>query len=109
MNSIPRLRAAIRKTVRGAAYPDDTMERALNTFFGDILCILTPQFLDMQSDGSLEAMYWSWERTALQFPEFEARLRQIMLNCKVYLPMALVADEPLEAKGNNVINMFQLH
>lgn len=107
MTLFPRLRAIIRATPRGQSYEAVTIEKAVDTFISDITCVLTPDYLSMQCDKTLETMYWSWERTAIKYPEFESRLRQIMTNTKVYLTLP---TEPVTAQEEtNVVSLFSVH
>lgn len=107
MTLFPRLRAIIRATPRGQGYEAVTIEKAVDTFISDITCVLTTNYLSMQSDKTLATLYWSWERTAIKYPEFETRLRQIMANTKVYL--ALPTEAVTVQEETNVVSLFTVH
>lgn len=103
---LPRLRAIIRQTVRGASYEQATINKALDTFITDMTHIVTENYLNMLSDETLENLYWSWERTAIKLPELELRIKQLMSSCRIYLPMPTDTVTPQEE--SNIVNLFAL-
>lgn len=107
MALLPRLRAIVRKTARGQGYTSELIENTLRTFLDDMTCVVTTNYLLMQSDEALEALYWTWERTAIKYPEFQSRLKQIMVNSRIYL--AMPKEEPTQQEENNIVNLFTTH
>lgn len=107
MNLSSRLRAIIRKTGRGASYENTTIKKALETFVSDMSHIVTERYLNMLSDETLENLYWSWERTAIQLPEYESRIKHLMSGCKIYLSIPN-ADLVKPQEESNIVNLFAL-
>lgn len=104
---LSKLRAVLRKTPRGANYSDETMSKALDTFISDMTCVVTLNYLKMQSEDSLSAIYFSWERTAIKYQDFEVRLKHLLSNTKIYVALPVAEITPEEE--SNVISIFTVH
>lgn len=104
---LTKLKALIRVTPKGRSYESALLDRIAQTFLTDMCCVVTTSFLAKQDDTSLTNIYWAWERTAIKFPEFEARIQQLMTNTKILL--ILPTEEATPTEETNVVNLFQVH
>lgn len=61
-----RLRAIIRKTKRGNAYSDGSLNNAITVFTDDLLQFISIEILEDMPDSTLYSTYLAWETMAIK-------------------------------------------
>ncbi len=101
-----RLRAIIRKTKRGNAYSDGSLNNAIKVFTDDILQFISIEILDDMPDSTLYSTYLAWETMAIKHQDPEQRIKHIRKGMKIILMPSLVESEDEPAETTNIVSLF---
>jgi len=100
-----RLRAIIRGTKRGIAYPNETLNNAVKVFAVDMLEYVSIELLEDMSDSTLLSTYLTWEMTAVKILDPDERLKRVRKCLKVtLLPFSTQLEE--ESTPSNIVSLF---
>lgn len=101
-----RLRAIIRKTKRGNAYTDGSLNNAIKVFTDDILQFISIEILDDMPDSTLYSTYLAWETMAIKHQDPDQRIKHIKKGMKIILMPSLVDSEDELAETTNIVSLF---
>ncbi|WP_205340498.1 hypothetical protein [Denitrificimonas caeni] len=100
-----RLRAIIRGTKRGTAYPNETLNNAVKVFAVDMLEYLSIELLEDMSDSTLLSTYLAWEMIAVKVLDPDERLKRVRQCLKVKIsPFSTQLEEA--STPSNIVSLF---
>lgn len=101
-----RLRAIIRKTKRGNAYSDGSLNNAITVFTDDLLQFISIEILEDMPDSTLYSTYLAWETMAIKHQDPAQRIKHIRKGMKIILMPSLVEVEDGPAASTNIVSLF---
>lgn len=100
-----RVRMTIRNAEMNRNYTDELSTKLMHAFLGDMVRIVTIEYLARTDDTNLAALYTCWERVAKTYPMYEDRILVLMTSFKTFILVGLEKSEPPELPTN----VFTLH
>ena len=100
-----RVRMIVRNPEMKRNYSDELSTTLMQAFLGDMIRIVTIEYLAKTDDTNLAALYTCWERVAQTYPLYEERIRVLLPSFKTFILVGLETPEPIELPTN----VFTLH